>query len=95
MNFLHYKVNAGPDDDVFVNMSGRANVRLLDTLNYYKYRAGKKFVESAGGESLDPPVHLRAPYKSKWHVIVDLGSQGGEVRATVDVLKDQAGQGPS
>jgi hypothetical protein len=87
MNFLYYKVDAGPQDTILVNMNGRANVRLLDSLNYYKYKIGKKYEESGGGEALDSPVHLKAPYKAKWHVVVDLGKAGGEVRATVDVVK--------
>ena len=86
MNYLHYTVDAGPGELVSVALSDRANVRLLDSLNYYKYKAGKKFETTDGGESLDPPVTLRAPYKAKWHVVIDLGSAGGQVRADVAVI---------
>jgi hypothetical protein len=87
MNYLHYKVDAGPDQMIAVSLSDRANVRLLDSLNYYKYRAGKKYEMTDGGEALDPPVTMKAPYKASWHVVIDLGGQGGEVTADVRVVK--------
>ena len=87
MNYLHYKVDAGPDQIVAVTLSDRANVRLLDSLNYYKYRAGKKYEATDGGEAVDSPVAMKAPYKATWHVVIDLGGRGGAVNADVKVLK--------
>ncbi len=87
MNYLHYTVQAGPGELVAVTLSDRANVRLLDSLNYYKYKLGKKYDTTDGGEAMDTPVTMRAPYKASWHVIIDLGPSGGEVRADIKVIK--------
>lgn len=87
MNYLHYTVEAGPDEVVAVTLSDRANVRLLDSLNYYKYKLGKKYDSTDGGEAMDSPVTMKAPYKTKWHVVIDLGPEGGQVRADVKVIK--------
>jgi len=87
MNYLHYTVEARPGELIAVTLSNRANVRLLDSLNYYKYKAGKKYDTTDGGEAMDSPVTMKAPYKAAWHVIIDLGSAGGQVRADVKVIK--------
>jgi len=87
MNYLHYQVDAGPQNSVVVTVNEVANVKLLDALNYYKYRAGKKYESTDGGDGMTSPVQLKPTYKAKWHVVVDLGGKAGEVRATVDVEK--------
>ncbi len=87
MNYLHYKVQAGPGELVAVTLSDRANVRLLDSLNYYKYKLGKKYDTTDGGDAMDSPVTMKAPYKAAWHVIIDLGPSGGQVRADIKVIK--------
>jgi len=85
MNYLHYKVHAGPSKIIKVSLSDRANVRLLDTLNYYKYRIGKSY-QSNSEHSDKIACTFRPPHKGEWHVIVDLTGQGLEVRAFVEVV---------
>jgi hypothetical protein len=85
MGYLHYKVSAGENKAIRVSLSNRANVRLLDTLNYYKYRAGRPY-ESESEFSEGTRLLIRPPHKGEWHVIVDLKGQGAEVRAVVDVV---------
>ncbi len=85
MNYLHYKVHAGPSKIIKVALSDRANVRLLDTLNYYKYRIGKSY-QSNSEHSDKIACTFRPPHKGEWHVIVDLTGQGLEVRAFVEVV---------
>jgi hypothetical protein len=88
MNYLHYKVNAGPTKTIKVSLSDSANVRLLDTLNYYKYRLGKSYKSSS--EHTDKiACTLTPPHKGEWHVVVDLAGQGSEVRAFVEVVDRQ------
>jgi hypothetical protein len=86
MRYLHYKLRAGPENVIQVRLNGRANVRLLDTLNYFRYHAGRPY-RSCGEASQDPVVNLKPPHSGEWHVIVDLKGQGEEVRANVQVLK--------
>jgi hypothetical protein len=85
VNYLHYKVNAGPSKVIKVSLSDSANVRLLDTLNYYKYRLGKSF-QSTNEQSENKACTFTPPHKGEWHVIVDLSGQGSEVRAFVEVV---------
>ncbi len=87
MNYLHYQVHAGPENIIKVRIDRKANVRLLDTLQYQKYRMGKPFGNTPGGKSEPPGREFRVQNKDVWHVIIDLGGKGGTVKAQVDVLK--------
>lgn len=86
MNFMHYEVKAGPGEIIKVTISRDANVRLLDQLNYAKYKLGKSYSATAGPET-DGPVKFAPPYKATWHVVVDMEGRMGTVRAFVDVVK--------
>jgi hypothetical protein len=90
MSYLHYKMRAGPDKLIHVKLSAKANVRLLDTLNFYKYRAGRPY-KSAGEAAQDAVISLQPPYLAEWHLVVDLKGQGTEVRAFVQVLDSKTG----
>jgi hypothetical protein len=41
VRFIHYQVTAGPGDTIQVTLDAQANVWLMDTINYQKYRMGK------------------------------------------------------
>ena len=90
MSYLHYKLRAGPDKLVHVKLSAKANVRLLDTLNYFKYRAGKPY-KTSGEATQDVVVNLQPPHQAEWHLIVDLKGQGTEVRAFVELRDNKTG----
>ena len=86
MNFLHREFDVGPDDVVEVTLDGQANVMLLDTTNYDRYRKGESF-RYHGGLARTSPVRLVPPHRGRWHVVVDLGGFPGRVRAGVRVLQ--------
>jgi hypothetical protein len=86
VNFLHYEIKAGPAEIIRVNINREANVRLLDPLNFAKYRLGKRCQPTAGPETYGP-VQFVPPFKGVWHVVVDMEGRSGTVRASVDVLK--------
>ena len=86
MNFLHYVVEAGPGNIIQVNLNGTANVRLLDPVNFAKYKLGKRYEATAGPETTNL-VKFVPPFKGKWHVVVDVEGQTGGVRASVDVAR--------
>jgi len=91
VNYLHYTVRAGPGKTIRVSLSDIANIRILDPLNYYKYRAAKSC--QAAAESKNNLVLSYAPaHKGEWHVVVDLLGQGQEVRVLVDVLNAEEGK---
>jgi hypothetical protein len=83
---MHYEMKAGPDEIIQVSISRDANVRLLDPVNYAKYKLGKSYTATAGPET-EGPVRFVPPFKGTWHVIVDMEGRMGTVRAFVDVLK--------
>ena len=89
MGYLHYKVSAGEGKEIKVSLSNRANVRLMDTLNYYKYRAGRPY-QSVSEFSEETRLQIKPPHKGEWHVIVDLKGQaevaGAGAEAPVDPI---------
>jgi hypothetical protein len=90
VNYLHYRVHVEPTKIIKVSLSDKANVRLLDTLNYYKYRMGKSY-QSYSEYTDKIACVFKPPHKGEWHVIVDLVGQGSEVRAIVEVAEGEKG----
>ncbi len=86
MQFLHYNFYAGPDDVVLVRLDRSANVRLLDDCAFQNYRTGSGSYRYFGGLARSSPVRLTPPRYGHWNLTVDLGAQGGSVRASVRVV---------
>ena len=84
MNFLHWEIDAGPENLVEVTLDNQANVLLLDNSNFQKYSQQEKY-NYFGGLAKKSPVKLKPPSKGHWHVVVDLGGYGGTVRASTTV----------
>ena len=90
MDYLHYKVHVKQGEIIRVSLDEKTDVtqaviRLLDSLNYFKYRSGKKYIETTRSQH-ESPVRLKPPYKGEWHVVIDMGGRRGVVKARVDVL---------
>lgn len=85
MKFLHYEVNLNSSDAVRVTLDKQANVRLLDSNNFQKYRNGQSH-NYHGGLATRSPIILRVPHAGHWHVVIDLGGYAGSVRASVAVV---------
>ena len=86
MNYLHYELDVDADDTVLVELDRQANVRLMDSINYQKYRKGQRH-QYYGGLATHSPARLQAPHSGHWHVVIDLGGYAGTVRASVQVAK--------
>jgi hypothetical protein len=86
MNYLHQELDVGSEDVVEVTLNGQANVMLLDTPNYERYRRGESF-RYYGGLAKESPFQLAPPSRGRWHLVVDLGGFPGQVRAGVRVLQ--------
>lgn len=84
MQFLHWEVNAGMNTVVRVELNRQANVMLLDDINFSSYRRGGEY-RYFGGLAKQSPVSIPAPHSGRWHVVVDLGGNAGQVRANVTV----------
>jgi hypothetical protein len=85
MKFLHYEVNLNTANAVRVTVDRQANVRLLDSNNFQKYRNGQSH-NYYGGLATRSPMLLRAPHSGHWHVVIDLGGYAGSVSASVAVV---------
>ena len=85
MNYLHYEFNLSHGDVVEVRLDKQANVRLLDNLNYQKYRAGQPY-RFYGGRATRSPAHIHPPHSGHWHVVIDLGGYTGTVNASVKII---------
>lgn len=85
MNFLHYEVDAGSNDIVRVTLDKQANVKMMDGANFVRYKSGQSH-RYHGGLVKVSPFDLRPPHRDRWHVTVDLGGYGGNVRASVTVV---------
>lgn len=87
MNFIHVDLrqrNAG--EQVEVTLHGNAaNVRLMDQLNFQRYRRGESH-RYVGGLFRRSPVVLGIPTNGTWHVAVDMQGLRGQTRASVRVL---------
>ena len=85
MNYLHYDFNLTSEDSVKVILDKQANVRLLDSINYQKYRQGGQHTYY-GGKAEKSPVYLSPPNAGHWHLVIDLGSYAGKVSASVSIV---------
>jgi hypothetical protein len=85
MNYLHYKFKAHPNNEIKVNISHKANVFLLDTTNYYKYRLGRSYQPTAEYKDITS-LHVKVPHKSNWHILIEHSDYKGPIKALVDVL---------
>ena len=85
MKYLHFPITASTGDIVVVSLDSQANVRLLDPINYSRYRRGERH-EFYGGLATVSPFRLLVPRTGEWHVAIDLGGYAGTIRAGVQLL---------
>ncbi len=71
-----------------VTITNAANVRLLDSDNFLKYRSGQRH-KYMGGHYKQSPVQFQIPRAGHWYVAVDLGGHAGEVGSSIRVLSGE------
>lgn len=76
-------------DVVEVTLSHGANVRLLDSSNFRKYRRGEQH-RYQGGLAKKSPVHIEIPSSGHWHAVVDMQGLRGSARAGFRVIDGSA-----
>ena len=72
---------------VEVTLAHRANVLLLDSHNFQRYRNDQSH-NYYGGEALRSPFSLRVPETGHWFVAIDLGGAAGTIRSSIRVLSN-------
>ncbi|MBX3452832.1 MAG: DUF1883 domain-containing protein [Planctomycetaceae bacterium] len=85
MKFLHWDMNAGPDNVIEVELDRQANVILMDDVSFSNYRNGRTY-RYFGGLAKRSPVTLVPPHYGHWHVVVNLGGYAGSVQASCSVV---------
>lgn len=86
MNFLDYDLDVSSGDVVVVQLDRAANVRLLDSINFGRYRRRQRH-QYFGGFATVSPFRVVVPHDGDWHLVVDLGGYAGRVRASVSVVR--------
>ena len=86
MNFLHYDLNLSSNDVVEVNLDKQANVRLLNDINFSRYKSGQQHTYYGGLAKVNP-VRISAPHSGHWNLVIDLGGYAGTVRASVRTIR--------
>jgi Domain of unknown function (DUF1883)/TIR domain len=91
VNFLHTDLGYRDQGDVVeVTLSGSAaNVRLLDSGNFDRYRRGQQH-SYRGGLATKSPVRLGVPSSGRWHLVVDMQGLGGTTRSSVRIIPGSA-----
>jgi len=84
MEYIHYQIRVFPHNNIVVTVDKQANIKLLNTIMYERYKSGKhvkaslEFLDSSG-------TSFKVPYKGEWHVIVEHGNYHGKITARVDI----------
>jgi hypothetical protein len=90
-DFIHSDLGQLKRGDVVeVTLSGSAaNVRLLDSSNFSRYRRGQQH-RYHGGLARRSPVRIGIPSSGRWHLAVDMQGLGGTTRAAARVIPGSA-----
>ena len=88
--FLHSDLgNRSRGDVLEVTLTRGANVRLLDSSNFNKYKRGQKH-RFYGGLAKKSPVRIPIPANGRWHGVVDMQGLRGSTRASFRVINGSA-----
>jgi len=87
MQFVHHDLGYCRNGEIVeVTLSGNAaNVRLMDSSNFQRYRSGQNH-RCVGGLAKQSPVRLQIPHSEHWHVAVDMMGLRGSVRSSARIL---------
>ena len=89
-DFIHSDLGSRRRGDVVeITLSGGANVRLLDSSNFQRYRRGARH-QCHGGLATRSPSRIAIPHSGHWHVVVDMQGLRGSVRAGFRVIPSSA-----
>jgi hypothetical protein len=82
MNFLHSRVHVEEGGAVVVKLHGaEANVRVMDDINFRRYRSGDGH-KYYGGHYRQSPAIIHPPSGGDWNVVID---DIGDLTASVNV----------
>lgn len=92
MDFIHSDLGSRRRGDVVeVTLSSGANVRVLDSSNFQRYRRGERH-NYHGGLARQSPLRIPIPSSGHWHAVVDMQGLRGSTRASIRVIPSSAMQ---
>lgn len=86
---LHDLGQRSRGDVVEVSLTRAANVRLLDSSNYSKYKNGRQH-RYYGGLARQSPARVVVPHSGRWYVTIDMQGLEGSTSASVKVIPASA-----
>ncbi len=90
MEYLHSDLgHCHRGDVVEVTLTRGANIRLLDTTNFHRYRRGERHTYH-GGLAKRSPATVVVPHAGRWYVVVDIDGLAGSTRATFRLIRSRA-----
>jgi hypothetical protein len=88
--FIHSDLGFRSRGDVVeISLTAGANVRLLDSSNFNRYRRGEQH-RYYGGLATRSPAQLVVPHGGHWHCVVDMQGLRGSVRAGFRIIPAEA-----
>ncbi|MGA9762644.1 MAG: DUF1883 domain-containing protein [Gaiellaceae bacterium] len=88
--YLYFDLGSQHAGDIAeVSLSGGANVRLLDSSNFSRYKRGDRY-QVYGGLATESPARIPIPRSGHWYVVVDMQGLKGSVRAGVRLIPGSA-----
>ena len=88
--FIHSDLGFRSRGDVVeVTLTAGANVRLLDSSNFSRYRRAQQH-RYYGGLATRSPVQLVVPSSGHWHCVVDMQGLRGSARASFRIIPAEA-----
>lgn len=89
MEFNHYDLGFQDKGNIVkVHLEGtECNVILLDNNNFRRYKNGDS-CNYYGGHATSSIYNLSIPSSGFWNLVIDLGGYVGEVRSSVEVIKN-------
>jgi len=88
MNYIHYDLGSlKKGRTVEVHLQGKsANIKLLDSRNYFEYENGRTH-DFIGGYTEQTPIKLKTTHYCHWHIVADMkGIKGTTIKITANIL---------
>lgn len=70
---------------VEVTLGYAANVRIMDSSNFYSFKSGRRH-RFIGGYVKQSPFKVTIPNTAHWYAVIDLGGYSGKIKSAVRVL---------
>ncbi|MGL5718434.1 MAG: DUF1883 domain-containing protein [Paraclostridium sp.] len=87
MKFKYQSRHFNKGDLISVELDKQANVILLDSLNFSKFKNGGKY-KYYGGLATYSPFKITIPSAGMWYVVIHLGGYSGTVKYKINVISD-------